>query len=360
MYPTFACGENAPITPEITASPRAENAPAPSRSSAAPVGKRASPSSATLLRSVWCTLIFERTATSPTPNAEPSTTRSAESTGSCGVPAKKCAAVGPPNGITCASLCPCRLVDTSGTTTPRSNQSVTPYVAYMLVTATLRSRLSRNCMMSFSSTGIPIFEQSPPAIESQPGKFTFSCVKISSMSFIGTPRSVEKWNELRFTPTSARPWPSVWARSAKIGPADVDVFTGTPPSNRKVTPPDDAPIGKLPTLVDSAPPMNPIKLPFADTADGTKCEPCSRIDSGLLGSAVPARKSGSSPSPKMNSCEIFARSELAACACAARGADDRESAATAVAPNSLHRMWTLAFTVGGLVRAQPRAHARRY
>ena len=55
-----------------------------------------------------------------------------------------------------------------------------------------------------------------------------------------------------------------------MGPADVDVFTGMPPSKRNVTPPDDAPIGRLPTLVDSAPPMKAIKLPFAATADGTK------------------------------------------------------------------------------------------
>ena len=108
-------------------------------------------------------------------------------------------------------------------------------------------------MMSFSRFGIPIFEQSPPWIESQPAKFTFSCVKISSMSLSGTPRSDVKWNVLRPMPTTDRPCPSVCARSAKIGPAELEVLTGTPPSNLKLTPPDVAPIGKLPTLVEIAP-----------------------------------------------------------------------------------------------------------
>jgi len=38
-------------------------------------------------------------------------------------------------------------------------------------------------------------------------------------------------------PTAVRPRPRVCARSAKIGPADVDVRTGTPASNRNVSPP---------------------------------------------------------------------------------------------------------------------------
>jgi hypothetical protein len=33
--------------------------------------------------------------------------------------------------------------------------------------------------------------------------------------------------------------------------------------------------------------------------------PWTRIDAGLFGSAVPARKSGSSPDPKIKSCEIL-------------------------------------------------------
>jgi hypothetical protein len=90
------------------------------------------------------------------------------------------------------------------------------------------------------------------------------------MLSIGTPRSVEKLNEFRPTPATARPRPSVCARSAKIGPADVDVFTGTPPSKRKVTPLDVDPIGMLPMLVAIAPVMNPIMLAFSATADGTK------------------------------------------------------------------------------------------
>jgi hypothetical protein len=32
----------------------------------------------------------------------------------------------------------------------------------------------------------------------------------------------------------------------------------------------------------------------------------------------------------------------------------------AVAPSDMRRMWALAFTVGGLVRAQSRVHARRF
>jgi hypothetical protein len=63
----------------------------------------------------------------------------------------------------------------------------------------------------------------------------------------------------------------------------------------------------LPTLVAMASVMKPMRLPFADTADGMKCAPCARTDAGLFGSAVPVRKSGSSPEPKMNSCEILPR-----------------------------------------------------
>ena len=49
-----------------------------------------------------------------------------------------------------------------------------------------------NIMMSFSSFGTPKRLQSPPAIESHFGKVadvTFSCVKMSRMSFTGIPRS---------------------------------------------------------------------------------------------------------------------------------------------------------------------------
>src|SRR5690349_7158821 len=102
-------------------------------------------------------------------------------------------------------------------------------------------------MISFSRVGIPIFEQSaPPFAALQAGEFTCSGVKMRLMLLIGTPRSDENWNVVWSTPTAARPRPSVCARSAKIGPDDRDVFTGTPPSNRNVTPPDVVAMGTLP------------------------------------------------------------------------------------------------------------------
>src|SRR6478672_3300942 len=111
------------------------------------------------------------------------------------------------------------------------------------------------------------------------------------------PRSDERCELVRPTPTTVRPRPSVCPRSAKIGPADVDVRTGTPASKRNVTPPLVEPIGALATLLLIAVVRNEIKLPFCETADGTKCAPCAWIDAGLLGSADPPRKSGSSPAP---------------------------------------------------------------
>src|ERR687888_421807 len=66
-------------------------------------------------------------------------------------------------------------------------------------------------MMSFSSSGIPISVQSPPAVESHPSKSTFWWVKKSSMFLRGTPRSVEKWKALRPTPTMLRPLGEDWA-----------------------------------------------------------------------------------------------------------------------------------------------------
>ena len=116
-----------------------------------------------------------------------------------------------------------------------------------------------------------------------------------------TPRSDEKCDELRPMPTAVRPRPSVCARSAKIGPADGDVRTGTPASKRKLSPPLVDPIGALETLPAIAVVRNEMIDPFCVTADGTKCVPCAWIDAGLFGSADPARKSGSSPDPKMNS-----------------------------------------------------------
>ncbi|AHG91601.1 hypothetical protein J421_4064 [Gemmatirosa kalamazoonensis] len=104
------------------------NAPDPSRSSALPVAKRDSASTARLARGESASRSFARTATSPSPVADPLTARLAVSTGLDGVPAKKCAAVGPPNGTTCARLSPCIDVDTIGTTADTSRRSLTPYV----------------------------------------------------------------------------------------------------------------------------------------------------------------------------------------------------------------------------------------
>ena len=42
-------------------------------------------------------------------------------------------------------------------------------------------------------------------------------------------------------PTKKRPRPSVWVRSAKIGPAEIDVRTGTPPTTENVAPLEVAP-----------------------------------------------------------------------------------------------------------------------
>src|SRR5512133_629354 len=163
-------------------------------------------------------------------------------------------------------------------------------------------------MTSFSRFGIPIRLQSPPPLaESQPAKSTFWCVKNSSMLLRSTPRSDDKCELVRPTPTTVRPFPNVCPRSAKIGPAEVDVRTGTPASKRNVEPPLVEPVGALATLPLIAVVMNEIKLPFCDTADGTKCAPCERMVAGLFGSADPPRKSGSSPEPKMKSCEIFSR-----------------------------------------------------
>ena len=90
------------------------------------------------------------------------------------------------------------------------------------------------------------------------------------MLSVGTPRNDVNRNAVWPIPTAARPRPSVCARSAKIGPEESDVFTGMPPSNRKVTPPDVVAIGTLPMLVEIALVMNPMRLPFSATADGTK------------------------------------------------------------------------------------------
>ena len=91
---------------------------------------------------------------------------------------------------------------------------------------------------------------------------------------MSTPRSVLNLNPLRFAPARILPLPSVCGRSAKIGPADVDVRTGTPPTNLKVSAPLVDPIGMFDTLLLSASVMNSMtaRLPCAE--DGMKCLPC--------------------------------------------------------------------------------------
>ncbi|AHG91600.1 hypothetical protein J421_4063 [Gemmatirosa kalamazoonensis] len=186
-------------------------------------------------------------------------------------------------------------------------------------------------MTSFSRAGTPIFLQLSWYTVSQPAKSTFSCVNASCTFDSGTPRSDVKRNALWVAPASTRPRPSVVARSAKIGPADVDVFTGMPPSKRKVTPPLVEPMGVFATLVPIASTRKPMMEPFCAAEDGTKCVPCAWIVIGLLGSAEPARKSGSSPEPKMNSSAMRSRSP---CAASGAGVPTRGTSSSAASVRS--------------------------
>ena len=131
--------------------------------------------------------------------------------------------------------------------------------------------------MSFSYAGKPILAQLPAKSESHPGNCAFvmfSCVNTSRRSLSGTPRTWLYEVCERFTPIAARPRPSVWARSAKIGPGDTVVATGTPFSKRKVVPPPADVSGTF----DAAPPMkfvtNPSSEPLLATALGMKWLPC--------------------------------------------------------------------------------------
>ena len=186
------------------------------------------------------------------------------------MPAKKCADVVPPNGLSCAKLSPRKSACTIGSTRPTSKRSFTPYVTYAEVTRTSRSIESRNAMTSFSNAGTPYLVQSPAKIASQPAKSTSSCVKVSSMSFMLTPRSVANPNEVRLMPTSARPRPRVCERSAKMGPAEVEVRTGTPPTNWNDSLPLVEPIGMLLMLEASASPIVAISALFSALDAGMK------------------------------------------------------------------------------------------
>ena len=78
-------------------------------------------------------------------------------------------------------------------------------------------------------------------------------VKLNCRSESGTPRSDWKLNALTLAPMSIRPRPMVWARSAKIGPAEVSVRTGNPDADVPQTAPLDAAlIGMFDALVPIA------------------------------------------------------------------------------------------------------------
>src|ERR1041384_7105023 len=95
---------------------------------------------------------------------------------------------------------------------------------------------------------------------SHAGPGTFCCVKVISMSFRLTPRSVSKCRRFTLAPTNTRPRPRVGARSPNTAPGDPDVGTGTPASrhrgggpgppvrNEKGEPPLVALTGRLPTF----------------------------------------------------------------------------------------------------------------
>src|SRR2546430_10238122 len=108
-----------------------------------------------------------------------------------------------------------------------------------------------------------------------------------------------------FAPTNTRPRPRVWARSAKTGPAETDVRTGTPPSKRKVEPPLVALTGRLATLPLMALLMKEMSVPFSDRAAGMKWSACNAVAES--DPAVPPRNSGSWPAVKMKSSEILSR-----------------------------------------------------
>jgi hypothetical protein len=114
-------------------------------------------------------------------------------------------------------------------------------------------------------------------------------VKVNPRFLRSTPRSDVKLAPVRVMPARIRPRPIVCARSPKMGPAEVEVRTGTPPSKRKVEPPLVALIGRLATLLPIELVRNEMMVALLPTADGMKWSPCSWTDSGLLGSELPPR-----------------------------------------------------------------------
>ena len=172
----LACGAKAPNRADRTASARAATWPDPSRSSSLPVGKRTSPSTEKLVRSVRLRLTLTRVAMSPMPVADPSTERNVVSTGLVGVPPKKCCTGGPPNGTICASLVPWSEVETIGSTTPMSTRSSSPKLRKKEVIVMSISNDRFTSITSFSCVGTPYGLHDAPTRLSQAGPVTFSWV----------------------------------------------------------------------------------------------------------------------------------------------------------------------------------------
>src|SRR5256885_14723650 len=100
--------------------PRPAKAPAPSRLSASPVGKRASSSMATPTCLVWATFTLRRAATSPRPVAEPAGAAEAGETRVVKFPAEEWGAGEAPHGRVVAPLVPRPPGGPDGTSAPRT------------------------------------------------------------------------------------------------------------------------------------------------------------------------------------------------------------------------------------------------
>src|SRR5688500_17762549 len=174
-------------------------------------------------------------------------------------------------------------------------------------------------------------------MESHPTKSEFACVKKTSRLRRSCPRSVVNGTVVRPTPTIVRPRPRVCERSARIGPADVDVFTGAPPSKRNVSPLLVAPIGTLATLCPAATVRKLMMEPFCETADGTKWSPGACTVAGLLGPAVPPSWSGLVPLPKMKRSATLSRRDCASADAAAVSVSARTSRRCVIGSRMLRR-----------------------
>src|SRR3989442_29045 len=131
------------------------------------------------------------------------------------------------------------------------------------------SSARRSAMTSFSCVGTPYGVQLAPTMLSHAAPVTFWWVKVISMPFRLTPRSVSKCCRFTLAPTKTRPRPRVRARSPNTGPGEMDVRTGTPPWNRNVEPPLVALTGTLATLPLMAFPIKEMRVPFSARAAGT-------------------------------------------------------------------------------------------